>query len=150
MNRIRKLRALGRADRALVLRAFITLCAVRMLLWTLPFARVRSIVARLKTAGSRSRAAAPLVRPVPEKIAWALRAASGGVPSGSNCLVRALAGEILLARAGYLPALRFGAARPDDAPLAAHAWLECDGRIVIGEFEAPGYTPFGTSTAEPL
>lgn len=70
--------------------------------------------------------------PVPERTAWAVHVASRGVP-GSTCLSRALALQWLLARHGYRSRLRLGVARPDRSVLAAHAWVELDGRVLIGD-----------------
>ncbi|MGH7950042.1 MAG: lasso peptide biosynthesis B2 protein [Candidatus Binataceae bacterium] len=145
MNRMRKFFALSGNDRALLLRALTTLWLVRVLLWTVPYPRVRAVIERLKKA-SLLQDRTP--RPTADRIAWAVRAASTGVASGANCLLRALAGEVLLGRFGYQCELRFGANHDDPRGLAAHAWLECDGEIVLGELEAPAYTPFRASHAE--
>ena len=51
-----------------------------------------------------------------------------------TCLPRALALQRMLARRGIVAALRIGV-RKEAATLAAHAWVEVDGRAV-GEPEA--------------
>jgi hypothetical protein len=70
-----------------------------------------------------------------------VRAASRFIPGGSNCLVRALAAQTLLGRFGYRSELRIGVRKTPDAGLAAHAWLESAGTVVIGEFELENYLP---------
>jgi hypothetical protein len=47
--------------------------------------------------------------------------------------------ERMLIRHGYSPTLKIGvrpgALLPDAARLDAHAWIECDGRVVFGKVE---------------
>lgn len=51
---------------------------------------------------------------------------------GASCLTQALALQYLLARAGHASALHVGVRRDDAGAFAAHAWVSCNGRIVIG------------------
>lgn len=64
-------------------------------------------------------------------------------PVGSTCLASALVGQALLGRHGYVSELRLGVRRAAGGAFAAHAWLERDGKVVLG---GPGeavaaYTP---------
>jgi hypothetical protein len=54
--------------------------------------------------------------------------------------VRALASEYVLGRLGYPCELKIGVAKGAAGEFAAHAWLESEGRVVIGEFEVDRYT----------
>jgi hypothetical protein len=82
------------------------------------------------------------VAPPPiDRIAWAVRAAGRFIPGGTNCLVRALATQSLLGQYGYRSELRIGVRKAADSALAAHAWLESAGAVVIGEFELDHYVP---------
>ena len=76
----------------------------------------------------------------PSECARALRRAAHIQPS-SRCLARAVAGECLLRRDGYPARLRLGINVGEPRQLRAHAWLECDGVIVIGGEEAVHYAP---------
>jgi hypothetical protein len=58
--------------------------------------------------------------------------ASNALPVETTCLPRALAAGSLLARYGYDSTLRIGVAR-DDGEFAAHAWVERDGVVTIGD-----------------
>lgn len=78
----------------------------------------------------------------PERIPWAIRVASRYVPRGSNCLVQAVATQAMLARRGRSAQIRIGAAKDNDTQFKAHAWVECEGRIVIGGAGVSQYTPF--------
>jgi hypothetical protein len=50
----------------------------------------------------------------------------------------------MLNRKGYSTDLRIGAGRDDDGRFTAHAWLEKDGRIVLGQIgnQHDRYSPF--------
>lgn len=70
-----------------------------------------------------------------ERLVWAIEAASGRFLKIQNCLVRALAAQQLFERHGYRPKLRIGAVKHFDrrpTVFQAHAWLENDGRIMLG------------------
>jgi len=66
-----------------------------------------------------------------EQIAWAVGVASRYVPA-ANCLTQALAATRMLERAGYDASLQIGVSRSESGPLDAHAWVDCEGRTVIG------------------
>ena len=66
-----------------------------------------------------------------DNVAWAVSAGSRYTPS-TSCLVQALAAQMLLNRRGYLSQLRIGVAKGDAGQFQAHAWVESDGRIIIG------------------
>lgn len=70
----------------------------------------------------------------PARIVWAVRRAAQVVP-GASCLTQALAAQVMLARRGWASALVIGVDRGGDA-FAAHAWLEIDGRPVLGGTDA--------------
>lgn len=77
--------------------------------------------------------------PAVEPFSSAVCAASPYVPS-ATCLTQALTLRALLARAGIPSALAIGVARGDASGIAAHAWLEVDGEVVIGEGGMERYT----------
>ena len=76
----------------------------------------------------------------PERIAWAIRVVSRYLPGTMNCLVQALAAQTMLARWGYASHLRIGVAKDEGGQLKAHAWVECEGKIVIGGVGMSQYT----------
>ena len=125
LRRLRKLARLTASERGLLLEAWLQTAALRLALWTLPFRVVRRL--RWNRTPVLSRTSSP------ERVAWAVAAASRYVPK-ATCLVRALAGQALLARRGHPSRLCIGAAKPEGR-FEAHAWLEDDGRAILG---APG------------
>jgi hypothetical protein len=69
-----------------------------------------------------------------ERIAWAVAVASQCI-IGATCLTQALAAQVLFRRRGYPSCLRIGVAKIEEARLDAHAWVESQGKIVIGGAE---------------
>jgi hypothetical protein len=65
-----------------------------------------------------------------EEIAWAIGIAGRAIPA--SCLAQAMAGTILLARRGHAASLRLGVMRGPRESLGAHAWVECEGQVVLG------------------
>jgi hypothetical protein len=121
----------SRRTRALVRVAWPTVAAVRLGLWAMPGPMLR-VVARAN-AGTHDVDAQP--------IADAVRRASRFVPRAS-CLVQAVSTQLLLTLRGSPGTIVLGARRTDGG-LAAHAWVEHGGRIVIGEGPPPCYEVLG-------
>jgi hypothetical protein len=130
------------AERILFIKALCVLVGVRVGLSLLPFPRFQAVFGRIRAAiGVRRDTAAP---PSIAQLVWAVRFASIYVPN-PTCLTQALAGQVLLEHHGYPTRLLIGVA-PDDkgkAPFQAHAWLESNGTVVIGE-SAVNYVPLTT------
>jgi hypothetical protein len=119
--------ALSRSDRALLLRTIAALVLVRFALGMLPLARLRAWAMRMGSG----------TLPV-DRIVWAISAVSRRM-SGTTCLVSAFALQRLLSREGHASQLHIGVAKREQK-LAAHAWVVCEGRTLIGEYESDGYT----------
>lgn len=136
MRRLYKLLHLPPAERGLLIRTALLLSATRLGLWVLPFSTVRSCLDRLATTSAGSCTAG---RYSADQIARAVAVASRYIP-GATCLTQAMAGQVLLERTGLRAQLRIGVARSGEQRLQAHAWVECQGNIVIGESEARHHT----------
>jgi hypothetical protein len=138
MRRIYRFQALPPSDRWLLLRSALSLAAVRVELWVLPFRVVRGLCDRpIRHARPRRKAGLPSA----DRIAWAVEAASRYVPGAKVCLVKALAALTLLRRAGDPCRLCIGVTRKGEDRLGAHAWVECEGKVLVGGREAPHYVP---------
>ena len=155
MGTVAKFIGLGRRDRALALAAARTLAVTWIGLRTIGFTAVKRRAARVTGANPRPHAwCGPPPRrlvspPGVERISWAVRAASRFIPGGSNCLLRALATQSMLGRFGYRSELRIGVRKADEGGIAAHAWLESGGAVVIGEFELEEYVPLAPPESRP-
>src|SRR5882762_9274769 len=128
MGWIHRLRRLTRGDRSLLLKAALWLGVTRLALRALPLPVVRRWLAH----AARSPQRPPAPRPSQERIVWAVATAQRIVPR-TTCLPQALVAHALLARHGYAAELRIGVLKPGLDRLLAHAWVECDGRVVVGD-----------------
>ncbi len=129
MKRLRKFLDLPPAERGLLVKAAILLWAIMLGLWLLPFQTFRRLLARVTQAPTGWREANQLS---PDRIVWAVAVASRHMPGARTCLAQALAAQVLLARRGHPVRLRIGVAKGEGGRLEAHAWVESEGRIVIG------------------
>jgi hypothetical protein len=127
VKRLTSILALPAADRLLLLEAFATLMAARVGLRLFSIDRLRAWARRSKP-GTKSI----------DRIAWSVRVASRAFP-GTTCLGSAFALQRLLSAQGHSSELHIGVARNAEG-FAAHAWLTCEGRILVGEEEREGYT----------
>jgi hypothetical protein len=115
----------------LLIKAGALLWIIRIMLWIFSFARIQRVIKR-STSKSRENKI-----PLPQ-ITWAIHIMSRFTPQ-ATCLVRALAGQILLSQYGYDSNIKIGVSR-DKGEFEAHAWLENDGKVVLGESEVD-YVP---------
>jgi hypothetical protein len=118
----------------ILLRSAALLCSVRLALWIVPFPKLRRAVAW--TVRTRVR---PASRRTAEQLSWAVRAVSSYVPS-ATCLTQALALHILLRQEGLPSKIRIGVTR-DAGHFEAHAWVESQERVVIGDSGLRRYAP---------
>jgi hypothetical protein len=132
-RRLRTLLTLSGAELALLVEALGLVSAVRVGLWLLPspviLRRVRALAAH--TPGERR------TRDSVAAVIWAVETVASAVP-GATCLTQAIAALILLRRRGLEARLRLGVAVGARGELLAHAWLERQGRILLGAREAAG------------
>ena len=110
--------------RSLLLRTFFLVAFLRAALYLLSFVRLKEYLAR--------RAAH---RPIRQSIqiaelVWAVRTTAAYIP-GASCLTQALATKYQLERSGRRGRIHIGVAK-DNGQFLAHAWLECEGKTVLG------------------
>ncbi|WP_341526359.1 lasso peptide biosynthesis B2 protein [Nostoc sp. UHCC 0302] len=135
MKQLLKLLRLINKDRYLLINSFILLGLVKLGLWLLPFQTLRQLLARISQPNPRLDQA-----PI-SKIIWAINVSTRYMPSGAKCLARALVCQVLMTRRGYSPELRIGVAKSQEGKLEAHAWIESQGQVVIGDLkELPRFT----------
>jgi hypothetical protein len=128
MGRLLRFLGLPVAKQWLLIKAASVLAAVRTLLKVFPFPRV---IPWMEAAGRRS--GAPVAdAQSPEDLAWAMGVAGGVLPGGHHCLSQAMALQILMRRRGYSCKVCFGVQKDAGSRLAAHAWLEHEGTVLIG------------------
>ena len=140
MLRLRKFLRLTTLKRRLFIQAFLLLEFVRLGLRLLPFRTLRCLLSRVSKGPTKPRSTD---RPSPEDIAWIVEVASRHSPGVKTCLTQALAAQVLLTRHGYPAFVHLGVLRGKQERLQAHAWVESEGRIVIGGGDLEHYAPLG-------
>jgi hypothetical protein len=134
-RRLAKFFRLSFSDQRLLMRAALAVVSAKLAIRTLRLPAARAAVMRLQRLGW-------IVGPArADRIVWAVETAGGAIPGMKNCLVQAVAAEAMLIRAGHPCELRIGAAKNGPRELIAHAWLESEGRVLIGNFELDRYAP---------
>jgi hypothetical protein len=139
MERMRKFLRLPSTDRRLLVEAWVLLGAIRLGLRLLSFQTLRSLLARMSGPPPAMPEADQASM---ERVAWAVSVASWHIPGVSTCLVQALAAQVLLGRRGHAACLRIGVERTTERGFLAHAWVESQGKAVVGgEEPLSRYTP---------
>ena len=125
----RRFSALEPGDRLLIIEAAILIGIVQAGFRILPFATLLRVLSGAKRLRRRARHSH-------SSIGWAVNAAARLMP-GRTCLSDALVADVMLCRRGYPSCLRLGVKKGNGAAAPeAHAWVECEGRIVAGEVAA--------------
>jgi Transglutaminase-like superfamily len=130
-SRMRKLIELPPTDRRLLASAIVAVIRARITVTFVPVRKILQLVIPWTEAVLADTDAA--------KIGWAVETAGRIVPTGDNCLVKAIAARAMLARRGVSSRLRLGIAKNSPDILLGHAWLECGDRIITGEGESRRY-----------
>ena len=132
---IRKLFRLSRTERSLLVASTVMVGAIRLAAWLLPYRLLRRCVASL----ARRRVGPPDDQRLSvAAVVQAVDVASRYVPGSRGCLIRAMATRTILVRQGHDAALRLGVARNQEGDFQAHAWVESEGRIVMGRLRDLG------------
>ena len=130
MRRRDKLRLLSWQQRWVLLYAFLLMNAIRLSLWLFPFGKVRrqlDVISATWVCDEKTSSVSVSF------IVWAVSVAGYYAPGGAKCLVRALTTELLLNRYGYVHKLHIGVAKGSSQTLEAHAWVEHQGRVIVGK-----------------
>lgn len=109
------------------MKAALLVWVFRIALWVLPFRVVRRLLARF----ARESPASKEERATVGRIVSAVTAASRYAPV-ANCLPQALVAKLMLARHGHDATVHIGVTRIETGRFQAHAWVESNGRVVIG------------------
>jgi hypothetical protein len=143
MRVFRKLLLLTPRDRRMLTSALFTVAVVRASLWIFPFSVTQRFCASPRHRARLLQSAQG--HTCIERVCSAVTIASRYIPS-ATCLTQALAANFLLQRRGHPTTLRIGVAKDLSGKLEAHAWLENNGRVIIGgpDAELKGFTSLGT------
>ena len=123
-------------ERWLLARCVAVVAATRLALWIAPYRVVRDATDRLSRPVSGRR----LPPGEADRIAANVERA-GRVIRDASCLTQALAARVLMRRNGLDARLRLGVRRGRSGSMEAHAWIESDGRVVVGAGEIGSFAP---------
>jgi hypothetical protein len=129
MRRLRRFTQLSVAERRVIIRALLAVGVARAALWLLPVKAARRVVAKAAT-GTAGDSVGQLV--------WAVRVVSRHLP-GATCLTQALAAQALLTHSGFPSRVEIGVAKDAQHRFHAHAWVVCQGQVVLGERKVERY-----------
>jgi len=139
MKRLYKFLSLKLSASHLLVSALLLLGIVRLGLWLLPFQTLRYLLSRMTRIATEVQ---EINQASVDRVVWAVTVANRYMPGEVKCLARALATQVLLGQRGHQALLRIGVAKGEQGQLEAHAWVESQGRIVIGNLaDFSRYTP---------
>lgn len=123
-------------QRHLLLVSALMVGVVRAALWVFPY---RLVVRALERTVPRRRVSSAQASPrtFARYTLWAVAAVSQRVLGKKPCLTQALVARWILACGGIPTDLKIGVTFGDSGQLLAHAWLEKEGRVLIGGVHSP-------------
>ncbi len=145
MGRLRRFLCLSNAERWVLIKAALLLAVIGVSKRLLPFRTVRRLLARVADRPIGRQHADRLSA---ERVVWAVEAASRHVPRTKSCLIQALAAQLMLARRGYPALVHIGVTRGEQGQFQAHAWVEMEGKAVIGGSGLEQFTPLAVLEGE--
>ncbi|MEO1671802.1 MAG: lasso peptide biosynthesis B2 protein [Cyanobacteria bacterium J06631_2] len=125
LKQIQRFMGFSLLDKAIVTKATVLLIFIRL---GLKFVSLKTLRQQLAKVSLFSAPDKPLSV---YKIIWSITTASSYMPQ-VKCLARGLAAQTLLQQQGYTPILRIGVTKGANQMFAAHAWVECKGKVVMG------------------
>ena len=128
MNRVSRFIGLTSLEKALIVRASLWLLFFRVGLFLAPTWFAKKWVRDGKSVGVVDQMAD---EPTIDDIVRAVRQCQRYVPY-ATCLTQALTARRMLSRYGHDAVLKIGVAK-SDSRLEAHAWVEVNGRVVLGK-----------------
>jgi hypothetical protein len=134
---LKSARQVGWRRRALLAEAAFWLLSARLALVLAPFPIIaRRLGAFVPPSDPRvAQVAAPTTpdeADLARLVSWAVTRGAAHVPFKAVCLPQAMAARIMLKRRGVASAMHFGAAKGEEKPIDAHAWLDAAGVKVTG------------------
>ncbi len=135
LHKIHKFLRLTKSDRYLLITTVLLLNGVRLGLWLLPFQTLRHLLIKLSLLRSPH---IPLDSSSEQQLAhvtWAIGWASKYTFGEVKCLARALTAQVLFNQKGYPSSLQIGVAKNHEGKLEAHAWIERQGKVLIGNLQ---------------
>lgn len=116
-------------EKKVALNSFLWVIRIRIMLWIFHFSTVQNRVQKIACNYNST----PKNTITMNRLRIMIVAASRYVPR-ATCLVQALAGYILFSQYGFNTSIKIGVLT-ENGEFEAHAWLEHDEKVVLGESE---------------
>lgn len=120
-------------DRNLFLKTYVLLTFVRLGLVWRSFNRLRSLLERISSPKQPAVTDPLSQRQLVARVQWAVNACCKFMPGSVKCLARALTMKTLLDQHGCPAKLMIGVDKNSADQLEAHAWIEYEGHVVMGQ-----------------
>jgi Transglutaminase-like superfamily len=134
MRRISKFLNLSSTEQRLLIRTWILLGSIRLGMALLPFSTLRKLLYRFRSILGRGEKEFS-----EDRLVWSVGVVSHYIPK-ATCLAQAITTQILLQQAGHQACLHIGVTEADKGGLKAHAWVESQGKVLIGGIDLNQYT----------
>lgn len=133
---------LNHSDRSTLLQTYLLLTLVRLGLWLFPFERLWKGLVKLGQLQTSSPAFLKTEAQRVRQVIWAVNLSARFTPIGAKCLARALTTKVLLDRRQCPSEFKIGVAKNELGQLDAHAWIEVQNQVVMGQVSTLAqYTP---------
>ena len=128
MRKLLNFLALPYQRKKLLIKTLFSVLLIRLGLWILPY---RLLTKWLDSLGSSVNVSEKNDWKLIKEVSHTVKSCAKYVPFAS-CLTQALATQTLLKVFGQGSTLKFGVDKDQNEKLIAHAWIEIDGKIIIG------------------
>ena len=129
MKKLHRFLFLPYQEKKLLSQSFFLVVGIRLSLWIFPFRWLNDWLLGFGSANFNNQSTDWIII---GKVTRSVRLCSRHIPHAS-CLTQALATQTLLRLRGLDSQLRFGVDKDENDKLMAHAWIEVDGKIIIGK-----------------
>ena len=136
MNKINSFFKLQNYKKILLVKSLILIIFIRIFLYTFSFSTVKNISKKISKPNNNYKDKISI-----DDIVWAVQNMSIYVPR-ATCLTKAITGQIIFSKYNYHSKLKIGVKKNNY--FEAHAWLEIDGKPVLGKSEQK-YVPIWES-----
>lgn len=116
-------------EKVVFAQSFVLLVIIRLSLWVLPFSILKNLFLKKTEISVKNQ---PIDLKIVNIVVKAVTKCGGMIPFAS-CLTRAITAQILLKKLHQSSELKIGIKKSEPNKLEAHAWIEIDGRIIIGK-----------------
>lgn len=140
IDRLQRFFQLPPGERVVLMQAWGLFFLAELALRILPLRHLLTLADKVFLKPHAENSSRPAPAHVIARMAWLVDVAGRYVPVRVTCLMQALVLSWLLGRRGIATTLRIGVARRE-GDLTAHAWLELNGRVILGLSGSNGYVP---------